>query len=264
MSQSHGQGPGQEPQQLPDFLPPQGSGPQPSFDAPRGPQFDHGPQFRSGGGSHQYGGQHQQGHQYQGYQPEQPAYGQPLTRQHDSVSVDEFAPQKSKWPAIITGIVIGAILLTVVLGMVFARGPEGPTEDPSPSETPATAEPTGYQPPPGDTVPFEDGEVAGQWTILETRWDSSASASSGNYGSVLVEVHLEQGELSYEFFAFDINVEDVPQETRAQYSPAIATNTMQPGDTVRGWVTFDMPRGNSTVYLTERYGGPISAIQIQG
>ncbi|MFT4110247.1 hypothetical protein [Propionicimonas sp.] len=168
-----------------------------------------------------------------------------------SVTIEEYAPPRSRLPLLV------AVIAIVVAGLIWAgtslRAPQA-----SPSTGPsAGATPTATASAPGLPFVTPDQSVSGRWEILEHRWTDSGL-------EVEIRVYADQGPVTYSFMAFgNDDVQATASEPGSQ-NPRFSGRPIDTGGSETGWVFFPLQRGASTIMLYTASGNQVSALPVAG
>lgn len=185
-------------------------------------------------------------------QPPPPAKGSVLGGPAlPSVTIEEFAPPRSRLPLLI------AVIAAVVAGLIWAGTTlVAPSSNPSASSDPsarASATATG----PGLPFVTPDERHTGRWEILRQQWTDSGL-------EVEIRLMADNGPISYSFMAFG---NDDVQATSSQPSsqlPRFSGLPVETGNQETGWLFFPLRRGASTIILLTAAGRQISALPVSG
>ena len=172
-------------------------------------------------------------------------------------------PPKSKLPAILTAVVVGLVALIVVIGTVRANMTDRQsTASNSPTPTP-TAVPSTSK----DSITFSSSEGSGQLSVRSHRWITNAGSDPvhGQYLQLEVEIRATDGRISYgpQYFQTFDSSSDVFQTSEAGVRPpALTTGYLRPGESVKGGISFDMPRGPVTLLMSNSLLESVTALRI--
>ena len=158
-----------------------------------------------------------------------------------------------------------AVLIAVVVVALVALAVWAGTRPPSGSSTTGATPTSGAPlpscptPSPGwQAIPYEvNADSTGCWAVSEGQWD-------GDTVTITTTVTSDQGALTVTFFALDHSL------SSNQYNPSGPTENIQvaSGQSTRGLVSFDIPRGDFTLYMLKypasRTDLPIAALVISG
>lgn len=179
-------------------------------------------------------------------------------------SADRYRPPRSRLPAIITGAAVLIVALVVGLSTIVANINDRQAVTPTPSPTrerPSSA-------PSGDSIDFTSDEGAGTLRIINHEWtvDGQEPPISGNYLRIEVDLTATAGEVSYDstyFQAFDAQGELFDSTPLGAVEPHLDAGLLGPGDSARGFIAFDMPRGDVTLLMSNESFESVTAIKIQ-
>ncbi|HEY9293901.1 MAG TPA: hypothetical protein VIP98_21685 [Microlunatus sp.] len=172
-------------------------------------------------------------------------------------------PPKSRLPAILTAAVVGLVALIVVIATVRANLADretatGSTPTPTPTAVPSDTK---------DSITFSSTEGSGRLTVRSHRWKTDAAGDPvyGQYLQLEVEISATDGRVSYgpQYFQTFDSSSDVFQTSEAGVRPpALPTGYLRPGETARGGIAFDMPRGPVTLLMSNSLLESVTALRI--
>ena len=181
----------------------------------------------------------------------QPIYSSIM--QPEAVHIESFAPPKARTSTVVT-VVAGVALILIVLAGLFLRSGAA-TPSPSPTPTPPPPSPTVTLP--GQPFRSPGGTAGGRWQIVSSRWtDEGLSAQ--------IEITADDGPVTYSFMAFANAGTDVLDPTQGPDVPELDRGTLRDDETIRGWVFFPAPRGDTTIILATSAGRQMSALVVKG
>lgn len=118
-----------------------------------------------------------------------------------------------------------------------------------------------------DRISFGSARGAGQLTLLRRSWNPPGAQPSVGFAFLLLEVELmcREGEVDYSPYAFqafdesgglyDVAVSD-------SVAPGLGTGTLRPGESVRGFLAFDIPRGEVTLLMSVEDSQAVTALRV--
>jgi len=176
---------------------------------------------------------------------------QPLVT--DTANTEAIAHYQPKTQITIMIALVLLAVFTIVAGIMLNNLP-GPaiTETPTPSRLTPTMAPTDQRT--GGTG-FKDNDVSGYWKIIDTKW-------SDNTVKITIDIQVDEGILYYNFYAY-------ASESFTQHYPMDGIETdlepgfAGPGDTVRGEITFELPRQPMTLVLEGQGLRQLSALTVE-
>ncbi len=155
---------------------------------------------------------------------------------YPGTDISDFAPKKSRLPAIISIVAIVFAVLIVVAGTIYSSLPKpAPTATATPSMKPEPA-------PSGKGVPFQAGEASGFWEELDHKWTDDSVR-------VQLRVAITSGSTELDFYAFShassktFNPVRNPED-RFRHPVKLNTN-----EVAVGWVEFKVPREPVTLVM---------------
>jgi hypothetical protein len=174
-------------------------------------------------------------------------------------------PPKSRLPTVITAAVIGVVALIVVIGTVLANRQD--LQPTSPERRPATPVPSALPSTSSDSITFSSREGSGRLTVADHRWTSEGAIEPrhGEYLQLKLEITATDGMVSYgpEYFQSFDEIGDLYQTTEAgARQPALSSGVLRPGDTVTGWIAFDLPHGPVTLLMSNALLESVTALRI--
>lgn len=125
-----------------------------------------------------------------------------------------------------------------------------------------TAAPT----PDANVISFTTNEGAGTLRVVDHGWleTTNEPASNGQYLQIELELVATEGEISYDpyyFQAFDVAGNTFDTAMEGSREPQIEIGTLEAGESVRGNIAFDIPRGTVTLLMSTDYN-TVAAIKI--
>ena len=218
----------------------------PGMGRPRGPDFS-GPTMP---GANQLGGVDGAAGQPLGGPAPAPAHPGPPT------------PPPNRLPAVLTAVAIAVVGLVVVIASVWAGHQDVQQAAPSP----APSRTISASPRPTNQIDFTTGTGSGVLTIVSHHWATDSSGSEDETTLTLdVTVSCRSGTLRYgpdSFQAFDQH----GQLFEASYDPdsttALELAKLSAGQKVSGTVSFEIPRGDVTLLLSDDLSRTITALKV--
>lgn len=168
-------------------------------------------------------------------------------------------PPRSKVPALVTlGVVLLVTLVAVVATVVADRNDSRP--DPgATSVAPTTAPST----PPKGSIDFTSARGAGRLRVVEHTWRTTAGEPNSRL-VIDVEITASSGRVDYapySFQAFDGRGQIFDIESDTTRTP-LDIGTLEAGESVRGFLEFEMPRGEVTLLMNNDNFGSVTALRI--
>ena len=179
-------------------------------------------------------------------------------------SAERYRPRTSRLPAIVTAAAVLVVAFVVALSTIVAtindRTPAAPSASQA-RERPSSA-------PSGNAIDFTSDEGAGTLRIISHEWtpDGQEPPMSGSYLRIELDLTATAGEVSYDsayFQAFDAQGELFDSTPLGAVQPHLDTGLLGPGDSARGFIAFDMPRGDVTLLMSNESFESVTAIKIQ-
>lgn len=162
----------------------------------------------------------------------------------------------------ITALAVVLVALVVAVSSAAAHYSDTHIAAAAPADQPAPA--PSVRP---DRIDFVTSEGSGQLILLNWSWSQTGElpASSGTYLRVEVELVCATGVVDYSplnFQAFDDAGRQVDVAADGIAGPELETGVLQAGQTVRGAVAFDMPRGGATLLMSDGVAQTVTALKI--
>lgn len=169
-------------------------------------------------------------------------------------------PPSSRWPTIITFGVIALVAAIVLIAVLRPHPDVVPDSTDSPSPTPSAA-PLDT----GSSIGFTSSEGSGRLTLLSHHWAAESGAANGTYLEIRLQIHASEGRISYgpQFFqSFDANSELFRTTEIGAPTPRLGSGYLRAGQTVSGGISFDMPRGDVTLLMSNALLESVTALRI--
>jgi hypothetical protein len=168
-----------------------------------------------------------------------------------SVSIDEFAPPRSRLPLLVTLVVL--VVAGLIWGATLLRpAPSAPVARPS-----ASASPTPTSTAPGLPFVSPDERFSGRWEIVEHHWTDSGL-------EVQIMVAADRGPVNYSFVAFNNAGVDPTESVPGSEQPQFSGEPIPSGQKESGWLFFAIERGPTTIILATSGGNQMSALPVAG
>ncbi len=160
---------------------------------------------------------------------------------------------------------VAIVVAVVVTASAVARYAD--THIPSPSRPTASPPPVDR----GDRIDFTTRRGSGQLILISREWidgdREEPPAINGSYLRVEVQLVCFTGEVDYDpynFQVFDRNGTLFDLAVEAAGDPLLDVGTLDEGESVRGTVGFDMPRGEATLLMSDDAQRTVTALRIPG
>lgn len=181
-----------------------------------------------------------------------------------SNSADRYRPRRSRTPAVVTAAAVLVVALVVAVSTLVANVNDRQPASPTPSQT--REQPSSV--PTGNAIDFTSDEGAGTLRIVDHEWvsDGQEPPMSGSYLRIEIDLTATAGELSYDsayFQAFDAQGELFDSTPFGALEPHLDTGILGPGESAHGFISFDMPRGDVTLLMSNESFESVTAIKIQ-
>ena len=161
-------------------------------------------------------------------------------------------------------IVVGTVV--VVASVVGGREPLRPGANGG--ATPASVRSSAPVPPArSDRMEFVSDDGDGVLVITGRAWSKTGEQPpvSGSYLHVEVELVCTTGHLSYapeNFSAFDAGGDLFDVTESGRWGTPLGYGTLDTGESVRGTIAFDLPRGEVTLLLSDSAARSVTALKI--
>lgn len=186
-----------------------------------------------------------------------PPVAPPTARPTDVTS----RPRADPWPSVLTILAVVVVGLVVVVSSVVAG-----REAIRPTATRVVA-PVSASPLRTDRMEFVSSDGDGVLIVTGRRWTGTGvrPPTSGTYLHVEVELVCASGQVFYgpdNFSAFDASGELFEVTTSGRWGTPLGYGTLWPGESVRGTIAFDLPRGEVTLLLSDSTSRSVTALKI--
>lgn len=188
----------------------------------------------------------------------------PLTRQPTAAAGPPPDRPGGRSHRLATALTLAAIALVaaiVVVATVLAGRDDVrlATPSPAPSQPGATIA--------TDRIEFTTAGGSGTLRIVDHGWDSDGTDPDqpGSLLTVVIEVTCERGVVDYgpdTFQAFDRNGELFEPEVLPDSPTALEIGTLAAGQSVRGTVAFEIPRGGVTLLMSDPSAQAVTALKV--
>lgn len=169
-------------------------------------------------------------------------------------------PPRSKVPALVTvGVVLLVALITVVATVVTdrsdARRPAGVATSVAPTGA-ASAAPKG-------SIDFTSSRGSGRLRVVKHSWITTAGEPDSRL-VISIEISASSGRVDYDPYAFQAfdargQLYDVASDTT---QAPLEVGSLQAGESTRGFLEFEMPRGEVTLLMSNDSFGSVTALRI--
>jgi uncharacterized protein DUF4352 len=170
-----------------------------------------------------------------------------------------LSPPRSIRPTVISILVIALVAAVVAGASLFAYW--GDTHVAAPARS--TAVPMYSSPP--DRIDFDTADGKGQLIMRSRSWVNDGAPVYGNYLRVEVELICLEGEVDYDpylFQAFDKSGQLFEMAAEGTGDRPLSVGTLGPGQTIRGTIAFDMPRGEVTLLMSDDSENTVTALRV--
>lgn len=197
--------------------------------------------------------------------PDDRGHPSPLRRPDDQPWPDlaSLRPPSRRGPALITALVVLVLAVVVLASAVAAHQAERQVAVPASRVVPAS--PTGSMA--DSSIEFSTADGSGR---LVLRGHSRVSTgvrppNSGSYLRVQVELICTEGTISYDPYLFQVFDGAGRLYATAEYADSegqLAEGTLARDEHVRGTLSFDVPRGGTTLLMTDGTSRAVTALKI--
>ncbi len=157
--------------------------------------------------------------------------------------------------------VIVLVALVVVVASLMARYADthiaAPTRPSVPSATPSD----------DDEIAFTSSDGSGTLRMVARTWVSGGSLKpvNGNYLRVEIEIVCTEGQFDYDpynFQAFDQRGKLFEFAEEGAGRSMLELGTLTAGESVRGQLAFDIPRGDVTLLMSDELEQTVTALRV--
>lgn len=172
-----------------------------------------------------------------------------------------FRPPRNRWPAVMTVLVVLIVGVVVAVSTVVAL-----REDRRPVAS-RIVSPRSPAPVPANRMEFVTGTADGVLIVADRVWASTGVRRpvSGSYLHVEVELICRSGRFAYgpgNFSAFDAGGELFEVTDAGRWGTPLGYGILSEGESVRGTIAFDLPRGEVTLLMSDDSSQAVTALKI--
>ena len=178
----------------------------------------------------------------------------------DQSSAD-FRPPKNRWPAVMMVLAVLIVGVVVAVSTVVAlREDRRPVA--SRIVSPRSPAPVGT-----NRMEFVTGTAEGVLIVSDRVWAATGvrRPASGSYLHVEVELICRTGRFAYgpgNFSAFDAGGELFEVTDAGRWGTPLDYGILSAGESVRGTIAFDLPRGEVTLLMSDDASQAVTALKI--
>jgi hypothetical protein len=173
------------------------------------------------------------------------------------------SPTRSRWPALISAlaiVVVAAVVLAASLSAHYAD-----THIAVPSARASQLPPLSSS---DDRIEFTTTRGTGELILTSRTWTSAGSQppTSGSYLRLEVELICYTGQVDYgpyNFEAFDQTGGLYELSAEGASEPLLAVGRLHAGESVRGELAFDVPRGEITLLMNDDANNNVTALKVR-
>jgi hypothetical protein len=171
--------------------------------------------------------------------------------------------QRSHWPDIISVALIAVVALIILVASVVARYGDTHVAAPAPVTEP-TIRPDPFQP---NEIEFMTPNGSGRLILLSRNWRDAGREppANGSYLQLEVKIICTEGRLGYDpynFQAFDHNGELFDVAEAGLTEDVLGVGDLLEGQSVHGYLAFDIPRGEVTLLMSDDSEQSITALKV--
>jgi hypothetical protein len=173
-----------------------------------------------------------------------------------------IGPPRSRVPALVSVLVIALVAVVVaVASLVAHRADTLVSPTPPPPVSPPSVSVS------EDRIDFISADGTGQLVLLGRSWvtDGPVPPTSGSYLRVEVELICITGQVDYDpyhFQAFDQAGHVFEMAAEGTDGRVLDVGTLGAGERVRGVIAFDMPRGDTTLIMSDDSDQTVTALRV--
>ena len=173
-----------------------------------------------------------------------------------------IGPRRSRIPALVSVLAIAVVAIVVAVASLLAHRADTLI---SPSVKPPVPPPS--VPIAEDRIDFISADGTGQLVLLGRSWvtDGLVPPTSGSYLRVEVELICITGRVDYDpyhFQAFDQTGHHFEMAVEGTEGRMLEVGTLIAGERVRGVIAFDMPRGDTTLIMSDESEQTVTALRV--
>jgi hypothetical protein len=174
----------------------------------------------------------------------------------------ETAPHR-RWPGVLSVSLIVVVALVVLVATAVARYRDTHVAAPAPVTVPSIQ----ADPPSRGQIEFTTPEGTGRLVLLSRSWRETAGEQplNGSYLVVEVKILCTAGHVGYDpynFQAFDHTGELFDVVDAGVSRQVLGVGELSEGQSTRGFLAFDIPRGEVTLLMSDDADQSITALKI--
>lgn len=174
-----------------------------------------------------------------------------------------LTPSPSRLPVLVTAVVVLLVSTVVLAATMMAYRSDSRISQPAPMTTPIGS----VVPLREDSIEFASTDGSGRLVVLGHSWMSAGAQRpvSGSYLQVQVELICTSGSIAYDpyfFQAFDATGRLFDVTSSGATQRVLGSGTLGPDERVTGFLTFDMPRGEVTLLMSDDAAESVTALKI--
>jgi hypothetical protein len=180
-----------------------------------------------------------------------------------SMTVQTYQQPSSRWPNIISAALLAIVAMVVIVASAVARYGDTHVAAPGPITVPAVS----TEPSAPSEIEFATAEGSGRLILLSRTWRDTGREppANGNYLQVQVKIICTAGRLGYDpynFQAFDHTGELFDVAEAGISETVLGVGELFEGQSVQGYLAFDIPRGEVTLLMSDDSGQSSTALKV--
>jgi hypothetical protein len=174
----------------------------------------------------------------------------------------DIAPRRTRVPTVVSILAIALVAVVVAVASLVARRADTVVSPPPPAPvSPPSVSVT------EDRIDFISADGTGQLVLLGRSWvtDGLVPPTSGSYLRIEVELICVTGRVDYDpyhFQAFDQAGHVFEMAVEGAEGRVLDVGTLIAGERVRGVIAFDMPRGDTTLIMSDDSNQTVTALRV--
>jgi hypothetical protein len=173
-------------------------------------------------------------------------------------------PARSRRPAVISALAIVVVAVVVLGASLSAHYADTHIAVPSP----VASQPLPPVSSSDDRIEFTTTRGTGELILTSRTWTSVGSQppTSGSYLRVQIELVCHTGQVDYgpyNFEAFDQTGGLYELSAEGAGEPLLAVGRLHAGESVRGELAFDVPRGEITLLMNDDANNNVTALKVR-
>src|SRR5215211_4524574 len=180
-----------------------------------------------------------------------------------SMAAQTYRPPSSRWPNVISAVLLTVVALVVVVASAVARYGDTHIAAPRPVTLPAVS----TEPSAPSEIEFTSAEGSGRLIFLSRSWRNTGREppANGNYLQLEIKIICTAGRLDYDpynFQAFDHTGELFDVAEAGISETVLGVGELFEGQSAHGYLAFDIPRGEVTLLMSDDSDQSITALKV--